>query len=382
MSEMLWLIRKTLMETFRSKKSWFTYLGLPIAGVLLSLTLYSNAGSGTIHVGIINQDGDQVITQDTIRFIERLNSIKVTVIDEQTMREQIVSGELDSGIVFESGFADSVRKGAPAHLNIVSVKGEQVTAYVKAMLHSYIGNLAAIGKAAQADEAKFTKLYTAYHEQSYKLNTVTLQDTSNVTRMTNQSIGFLIMFMMFSAVNMSEIILKEKENRTFLRLLSSPMSARSYVFSNIIVSIIILLLQIIVTLLVMKNVFGIDAGVSYGQMILPLFVFALGAIALSLTTVAFAKSRAGAGAFSNLIIVPTCLLAGCFFPMEIMPDTVRKISTFLPQHWLLDTVNKLQQGYSLGSLYLNIAILLAFATVFALIAIYRFGRNNDSRQFV
>ncbi|MGG4455703.1 ABC transporter permease [Brevibacillus porteri] len=382
MSEMLWLIRKTLMETFRSKKSWFTYLGLPIAGVLLSLTMYSNAGSGTIHVGIINQDGDQVITQDTIRFIERLEPIKVTVIDEQTMREQIVSGELDSGIVFESGYAASVRKGAPAHLNMVSVKGEQVTAYVKAMLHSYIGNLAAIGKVTQADEAKFTKLYTAYHEQSYKLNTVELQDTSNVTRMTNQSIGFLIMFMMFSAVNMSEIILKEKENRTFLRLLSSPMSARSYVFSNIIVSMFILLLQIIVTLLVMKNVFGIDAGVSYGQMILPLFVFALGAIALSLMTVAFAKSRAGAGAISNLIIVPTCLLAGCFFPMEIMPDTVRKISTFLPQHWLLDTVNKLQQGYSLGSLYLNIVILLAFATVFALIAIYRFGRNNDSRQFV
>ncbi|TQK61987.1 ABC-2 type transport system permease protein [Brevibacillus sp. AG162] len=382
MSEMVWLIRKTLMETFRSKKSWFTYLGLPIAGVLLSLTIYSNAGSGTIHVGIINQDGDQVITQDSIRFIERLNHVEVTVIDEQTMREQIVSGELDSGIVFEPGFAASVREGAPAHLNIVSVKGEQVTAYVKAMLHSYIGNLAAIGKAAQADEAKFTKLYEAYHEQSYKLSTVTLQNNSNVTRMTNQSIGFLIMFMMFSAVDMSEIILKEKGNRTFLRLLSSPMSARSYVFSNIIVSMLILLLQIFVTLLVMKTVFGIDAGVSYSQMILPLFVFALGAIALSLMIVAFAKSRAGAGAISNLIIVPTCLLAGCFFPMEIMPDTVRKISTFLPQHWLLDTVNKLQQGHSLGSLYLNMAILLAFATVIALIAIYRFGRNNDSRQFV
>lgn len=382
MSEMLWLIRKTLMETFRSKKSWFTYLGLPIAGVLLSLTMYSNAGSGTIHVGIINQDGDQVITQDSIRFIERLNHVEVTVVDEQTMREQIVSGELDSGIVFEPGYAASVREGAPAHLNIVSVKGEQVTAYVKAMLHSYIGNLAAIGKAVQADEAKFTKLYAAYHEQSYKLSTVALQNNSNVARMTNQSIGFLIMFMMFSAVDMSEIILKEKGNRTFLRLLSSPMSARSYVFSNIIVSTFILLLQIIVTLLVMKNVFGIDAGVPYSQMILPLFVFALGAIALSLMTVAFAKSRAGAGAISNLIIVPTCLLAGCFFPMEIMPVTVRNISAFLPQHWLLDTVNKLQQGYSLGSLYLNIAILLAFATVFALIAIYRFGRNNDSRQFV
>lgn len=84
----------------------------------------------------------------------------------------------------------------------------------------------------------------------------------------------------------------------------------------------------------------------------------------------------------NLIITPSCLLAGCFFPMEIMPDTVRKISSFLPQHWLLDMINKLQEGQTLGSLYVNMAILLAFAVVFALIAIFRFGRNNDVRQFV
>jgi ABC-2 type transport system permease protein len=56
---------------------------------------------------------------------------------------------------------------------------------------------------------------------------------------------------MFSAVNMSEMILKEKENRTFLRLLSSPVSAKMYVLSNVAVNIVIMLVQIIVTLVVM-----------------------------------------------------------------------------------------------------------------------------------
>lgn len=65
-----------------------------------------------------------------------------------------------------------------------------------------------------------------------------------------------------------------------------------------------------------------------------------------------------------------------------MPDTMRKISNFMPQHWLLDMINKLQQGDTLGNLSLNMAILIAFAAVFALIAIFRFGRNNDIRQFV
>ncbi|MCD9022437.1 ABC transporter permease [Cohnella sp. NL03-T5] len=68
--------------------------------------------------------------------------------------------------------------------------------------------------------------------------------------------------------------------------------------------------------------------------------------------------------------------------MEIMPDSVRKISNFLPQHWLLDSVEKLQSGTTLGSLSLNLAILFSFAAAFALVAIYRFGRNNDTRLFV
>lgn len=382
MSEMIWLIRKTLKDTFRNKRSWFVYFGLPIVGIMISMFLYSSNSTGVIHVGVINQDGKQAITQDAIRFMEGLNQVKVTVTDEQTLEADIASGKLDSGIIFEQGFADSVRTGSPAHVNIVSVKGMQVTAYIKAMLHSYIGNIAAIGKEVQGDEAAFAKVYAAYSQQDFQFKAVTLEDTSSAKRMTYQSIGFLITFMMFSAVNMTEIILKEKENRTFLRLLSSPMSARAYVLSNVIVNLIIMLLQIVVTLFLMRNVFQIDSGVAYSQLITALLLFALAAIGLSLLIVAFAKSTSGANAMQNLIITPSCLLAGCYFPMDIMPDTVQKISSFLPQHWLLDMIDKLQRGETLGSLYMNMAILLSFAAVFALIAIYRFGRNNDSRQFV
>ncbi|GAC41596.1 ABC transporter permease [Paenibacillus popilliae] len=192
--------------------------------------------------------------------------------------------------------------------------------------------------------------------------------------------GFLVAFMMYSAVNMSEMILKE--NRTFLRLLSAPVSARTYVLSNVAVNVVMMLLQITVTLIVMKNIIHIDSGIPYGIMIAALFLFALTAISLSLLIVAFSKSSAGTGALQNLIITPSCLLAGCFFPMDIMPDTMRKISNFMPQHWLLDMINKLQQGVTFGSLSLHMAILIAFAVVFALIAIFRFDRNNDIRQFV
>ncbi|RJG17692.1 ABC transporter permease [Paenibacillus thiaminolyticus] len=382
MSEVIWLIRKTMTETFRNKKNWLVYFGLPVVGVLVSMMLYANNSSGTLRVGMLNLDGNDAITQDAIRFLEGLNQMKVTIMDEAAMKRDIAAGKLDSGIVFGEGFAASVRAGQPDHLDIISVKGAQVTAYVKAMLQNYVGNVAAIGRSAGGDDAWFDKIYDAYSQQRFKVMAETLEDTSNLKSMTYQSIGFLVAFMMYSAVNMSEMILKEKENRTFLRLLSAPVSARTYVLSNVAVNVVIMLLQITVTLIVMKNILHIDSGIPYGTMIAALFLFALTAISLSLLIVAFSKSSTGAGALQNLIITPSCLLAGCFFPMDIMPDTMRKISNFMPQHWLLDMINRLQQGVTLGSLSLHMAILISFAVVFALIAIFRFGRNNDIRQFV
>jgi ABC-2 type transport system permease protein len=45
-------------------------------------------------------------------------------------------------------------------------------------------------------------------------------------------------------------------------------------------------------------------------------------------------------------------------------------------------IEKLQNGQAFSGLFLHIVILLAFSVLFALVAAYRFGRNNDTRQFV
>ena len=47
-------------------------------------------------------------------------------------------------------------------------------------------------------------------KSSFKVKTETLEDTSKNKDMTNQTMGYLIMFMLFSAVNLSGYILKRK----------------------------------------------------------------------------------------------------------------------------------------------------------------------------
>ena len=150
-------------------------------------------------------------------------------------------------------------------------------------------------------------------KSSFKMKTETLEDTSKNKDMTNQTMGYLIMFMLFSAVNLSGFILKEKENRTYFRLLSTPIDGKKFILSNVAVNMMILTLQIVIAVLFLTNVFHTNINMPFIVMIGVLMIFALIAIGLSLVIVSFSKSSAASNAMQNLVIVPTCLLAGCYF---------------------------------------------------------------------
>ncbi|KJE32264.1 ABC-2 type transporter family protein [Geobacillus kaustophilus] len=225
-------------------------------------------------------------------------------------------------------------------------------------------------------------MYERYQQAPFRLSVHSLSDTAKQRGVTYQTIGYLVMIMLMSAGNLTEIIIKEKEERAYSRLLTTPIQARTYVLSNIVVNLLIMTAQITVTLVAMKNIFHIHPNIPMWQMALVLLLFSLSAIGLSLITVMFANSSASAGALQPLVTVPTCMLAGCFWPVELMPKFLQKAAYFMPQRWALDFLVKLQEGRSFGSLYLHMLILLAFALTFFLLAVYKFSRSQQSGQFV
>ncbi|MDF2647136.1 MAG: transporter permease [Paenibacillus sp.] len=382
MKDTLWLIRKTFLSTFKKPMNLLLYFVFPVLGILLATLVQGGSGTVELRMGIVNQDGNQQITQGVIDSVDRLDSMLVNEIEESEIKELIASGELDTAIILPAGFAQSLINGKPANIQIVSIKGAQVTGQLKAYLDQHINNLASVGRIAQGDVVKFNTLYENYQKNSFELATEKLDDQSINHNKTNQSIGYLLILMLVSASSLSGILIKERENRTYYRLLSSPVNVRTYVLSNIIVNLTMMMLQIAVTLWIMINIFHVDPGIPYWSMFLILVLFALVAISLSLTIVAFSSSSSTASGMQNMILIPTSLLAGCMFPLALMPATMQQIAHFLPQYWLLDTFSHLQQGVSMGELSLNLIILIVFAVALSLIAIYKFGRNNDTRSYI
>ncbi len=137
----------------------------------------------------------------------------------------------------------------------------------------WIDSIAAIGDAAQGEEG-FRGLYEQYKESNFQLSTVQIEDQSVPNNMSKQSIGYLLILMMFSAVSLSGMMLKEKENRTYQRLLCAPVTGSMYTASNMLVNMLVMMLQIAVTLLVMIVFFQMSPGISAWLLFIVLVFFA------------------------------------------------------------------------------------------------------------
>ncbi|WLV24556.1 ABC transporter permease [Aciduricibacillus chroicocephali] len=380
MKQVAWLMLKTFKSVFAKPKNIITYLLLPLTGILIAFIAYGQTNEETINVGVVDLDHQQV-AKSTIQYLKHLDSFKVKNVKSEEIKQMLAAEEIDVAVTMGEGFSASVLAGAPAQVNVQSIKGESVTAFMKQYLYSYIDQMSKLGQAAKGNQAMFGKLLADYEETDFPVKADIENNSRKSFATTYTAIGFLLMVMLLSAANLSEIIMKEKADWTYYRLLSTPISAKDYMLSNVLMNLVVMLIQGLLTLTVLWLLFKIDIGIPFLDIAAVLAVFSLVSVGLSLVIVAFAGSRSSAGALINLIIIPTTLLSGSFWPVEIMPQIAQRLADFLPQRWALKTLTAMYDGSNTADLYMNFLILFAFALTFFMIAAYKFNRNNNTKQF-
>lgn len=381
MRKILLLTVNTLKVTFRKKGNFVIYLILPIIGIFASIGLYANTGTSTVHIGIANKDRG-VLSADMIESFRRIENFKLKDVDVEEADKLLLDGSISCLVVFPEGFSDSFAAGLPKKVEIVSLKGKDTTAWIETSVKLYAENLYNLARAAGGKKDVFDKLYEGFSNKGLKLRVDKVDDQANNRLMTIQTLGFLIMFVMLGTGMTSELILREKRNRTYFRICSSPVSSKTYIFANVIASILIVMVQIFITLMVMRWGLRVNTYVPDWQMFIILGCFGLVAIGIGTMIVAFSTSSYQVSTLSTLVITPMCMLSGCYWPVEYMPDIMQKISWFMPPRWALDMVDKLQKGTAFEEVMMNLVVMLAFAAAFFAISAYKFGTSDDIRKFV
>ncbi len=141
------------------------------------------------------------------------------------------------------------------------------------------------------------------------------------------------------------------------RLRATPMRPLTYIVADVITNLVMVILGMILLVIVgwaiykvrfEGQILNVFAGVILGG----LSLFALGYLIASL-----APSARAAQVISMIIFYPMMFLSGAGMPIEIMPETVQRISDFLPLTYVVRLLRGLWFGDPWGEHWPEVAVL-------------------------
>lgn len=373
--------QNTFKIIFKKKSNVMIYLVLPVVLIMVFMGMQGSPSSAKVSIGIVNKDNTK-IAGDMLKYLDSTQKFKIASLNEEDLEDSVASGDVQFAIIIPENMKEKIVNKDTDKIEIISIKGEDATVWIENYMNLYMKNLMDISKAANGEEEIFNKMYEGYSKQELILQSEFVMDNTKGVGTTQTSMGLFILVMLIGASTTSSLILKEKRERTYQRICTSPVSSKQYMMANVIVNLFIVFIQISIVLFLTTGVLNYNIHMKTMQLLIILMSFGTVAVSMGLLIVVFSKSTTSAGNLSTLIITPSCMLGGCFWPVTIMPPFLQKLSEFIPQSWALGAIIKLQSGAQFSDVLGNILILLGFAIAFFLISVYKMKRDRSVQRFI
>ena len=322
--------------------------------------------------------------------------------DYNQAKQDVENKKLDGFVAFPENYTEAVMMGYGTDLEVIynpnnttaiaALKGmaqsiasqvgtRQVVnnAVIGLLLEKDLAAPGSVGDIAQAIRAQLTGQNGTAAQTS--MVSFTTQKIGNVTALNPSSFtipGYLVMFVFFTAAFAAAQLVRERQNHTLERLLSSSANKTAIlggVYGSTVVKGII---QIVIFWSVGIFGFKMNLGVSPLAVIVISLLMTLMASAFAVMLATFVKTERSAssiGVLTSLILAP---LGGCWWPLYITPQWMQTISKITPHAWATTAFNKLLIfGGDFNSVVPNMLALVGFMVVFGLIAVLRFKTEAD-----
>ncbi|MGD9568095.1 MAG: ABC transporter permease [Sedimentibacter sp.] len=195
------------------------------------------------------------------------------------------------------------------------------------------------------------------------------------------AVAMMTMFILFAAGQGGRMLLEEKDNLTYQRMTVGGVSKFQILSGKFITVFIIALFQITVMItfssLALKVQWGDLKSVALISIAAAFAIAGLGSFVGALTY--SAGNYKMANAFENVIIQGMALLGGSFFPLDVMPEFMQKLSFLSLNGVALKSYLKIIKGYHTPDVLNNIFILALAGAVFTILAVMILkGKEGES----
>jgi ABC-type multidrug transport system permease subunit len=367
----------------KDKMAVFWMIVFPILFMFVFGSIFGGNGSDDpvktkLHVVLLDEGSMGQI------FVE---SIDTDHLDIRTHREEITE-DIDSRILeIPLDFSYKLLNDPPVMLSLLTRESanDGDTAAVKAALYKTVIRL--IGGLVQArlasvehEDGLLITDRVATHivsDRPVKIDVESAGELAQPPSGFSHSVpGNLVMFvLMVLLVNGGANLAQERKRGLFSRLCTTPTGMTLLVGGKLAGRMIPGIIQITILLGVGHYLFHVPMGQSPVGLVILVFAFSICAAALGILLGSMVKSEDHAASFGVMITLIMAALGGCWWPLEVVPRTLRMIGFCFPTGWAMLGFHKLFSfGLGLSDIWYIVLILLCYSALFMF-----FGTRNLKR---
>jgi ABC-2 type transport system permease protein len=365
--------KKTLWSLRHDRRSMALILFAPIMAMLIFGVAFSGDVED-VRVVILNEDAGLFIPQlnqtvvISVDVISNIESGKLDISYVSSVEEgvhEVESGESYSFIYFPENFTSSLLlpilfPGEIAENGTLQIRSDESNVNV----------------ASEIQVALLEALTRTIEDRGYN-SAISIDTSSPIYGEGAQFIDMFVPGIMGFVVFMLTTILTlitfvgERTRGTLDRLLASSVTEGEIVTGYAVAFGVIGMFQVGVLLTIAILIFNI---IVVGN---PLFAFliasllAVVSVSLGILLSSLAQRESQAIQFFPFIVMPAFLLSGVFWPLEAIPGWLRPVSYIVPVTYAVRGLRSvLLRGWGIGEIWLDLLILLIFAFVFLIAAVY------------
>ncbi|MEK5282111.1 MULTISPECIES: ABC transporter permease [Paenibacillus] len=368
MDKILTIAWNMVKRTIGSRNGLLTYILLPCIVVSVIVAISGSMGERPATILYSNMD-DGAAGKHLLTELENIGDYKlVEKTDEANLRESIIDQNGEAGVLIPQNFTSALLAGEEPQISVYELKATETSIMVKmkiSVIADEMRNTAGLIGAARAEATGSDSQFAAVMQRAEQHSVGSIRTDYDLYPKEGLSIvtGFTLMFLMGLVTSSVSLIMDDRRERTMKRMFSAPVRSYEIALGNFLGSFIVGLIQIIVILALGRYVLQFDFGLPLYLYFLVLAAFMLVSMGLASTVAGLIRNPNNTGMLNSLILTPTCMLGGCFWPLSIMPDYMQKAANFVPQKWAIQAIDIAATGGGWNELWLPFVILGLMAAV-------------------
>ena len=314
-------------------------LVLPVALMIMQINSVSDGNRAK--VGVVWGESSE-LTETFKNCLE--SQYDVVALSEATVADEVIDMHVDCAIVVPAGFTNNVIAGRHPTIDLFILQESNISIPVKYYIGSFIEASNSLGSSCEGDKILFYKGLAEYVTGKMHIEYEKFDSSAAEIDLASRSLGFLALGLMFFMGLSTTLILRDKEQNVYSRIMTTPVSPMQYTLANLFSFAILGLLQLIILFTVMIYYLNVKFGPNVWLVFTICYLFSISSMSIGILLSSTSKNMAQVNALTSLLNVPMLMLGGCFIPLEYMPPVIRAIAKFMPTNWFMVAVNDAMYG--------------------------------------